>query len=360
MNMQATAIRQTQSELDRSHRTSQALPSPRRMMEQLPLMSPSRRAIVRHRQEISNILHGQDERLLVIVGPCSIHDEAAALDYGQRLAALAARVEDRMKLVMRAYLEKPRTTVGWKGLLYDPQRDGSAGIDEGLRRSRQLLLDLQALDLPLATEALNPLALTYLEDLISWTAIGARTTESQVHREMASGLPMPVGFKNGTDGGYQVAVNAMQAAARPHHALGVDSQGQLAMHSSAGNPDTHLVLRGGRGLTNYDAESIAVAQATLQKQSLNPRLVVDCSHDNARKDALRQPLIAAEVVRQRLEGNRQIVGLMLESFLEDGRQEAGIGALHYGQSITDPCLGWEKTAQLILETHGQLSHRGGA
>ncbi len=357
MNMQATALDPDTIQADPSacSRASQALPAPHSLRQRLPLSRAGSMEIERHRCEISDILHGRDDRFLVIVGPCSIHDEAAALEYGERLAGMARQVEDRMKVVMRAYLEKPRTTVGWKGLLYDPCRDGSASIEAGLGRSRQLLLSLAELGLPLATEALNPLALPYIEDLVSWTAIGARTTESQVHREMASGLPMPVGFKNGTDGGIQVALNAMQAAARPHHGLGVDGQGRLAMCSSAGNVDTHLVLRGGRGLTNYDAESVGTAQALLGRHELNPRVVVDCSHDNARKDALRQPLIASEVVRQRLEGNRHLAGLMIESFLRDGRQDTGQGELEYGVSITDPCLGWERTADTLLRVHSQLA-----
>jgi len=356
MNMQAPPLNQDPVQVDPSagSRASQALPTPQSLRQRLPLSAAGVMQIEQDRSRISDILHGRDDRFLVIVGPCSIHDETAALDYGRRLAGLAREVEDRVKVVMRAYLEKPRTTVGWKGLLCDPHRDGSASIEAGLLRSRQLLLSLTELGLPLATEALNPLALAYLEDLVSWTAIGARTTESQVHREMASGLPMPVGFKNGTDGGIQVALNAMQAAARPHHGLGVDGQGRLAMCSSAGNVDTHLVLRGGRGLTNYDAESVAVAQATLGRHGLNPRVLVDCSHDNARKDALRQPLIASEVVRQRLEGNLDVAGLMIESFLRDGRQDSGDGDLDYGVSITDPCLGWERTADTLMSLHAQL------
>lgn len=357
MNMQATALDSSDIRVESAagNRASQMLPSPQALRYRLPRSAGSKARIERDRSQISDILHGRDDRFLVIVGPCSIHDEAATLDYAGRLAGMAPEIEDRIKVVMRAYLEKPRTTVGWKGLLYDPLLDGSAAIEAGLIRSRRLLLALSELGLPLATEALNPLALAYLEDLVSWTAIGARTTESQVHREMASGLAMPVGFKNGTDGGIQVALNAMLAAARPHHGLGVDDQGRLAMCSSTGNPDTHLVLRGGRGMTNYDGESVAVAQATLGRQGLNPRLLVDCSHDNARKDALRQPLIAAEVVRQRSAGNRELVGLMLESFLRDGRQDSGRPGLDYGLSITDPCLGWKRTADTLLSIHAQLS-----
>ena len=357
MNMQATALDSSDIRVDlpAGNRVNQILPSPQALRHRLPQSAGSKARVERDRAQISAILHGQDDRFLVVVGPCSIHDEKAALDYAGRLVKLAGEVEDRVKVVMRTYLEKPRTTVGWKGLLYDPLRDGSAAIEAGLIRSRQLLLALSEMGLPLATEALNPLALAYLEDLVSWTAIGARTTESQVHREMASGLAMPVGFKNGTDGGIQVALNGMLAAARPHHGLGVDDQGRLAMCSSVGNPDTHLVLRGGRGLTNYDAESVAVTQAALGRQGLNPRLLVDCSHDNARKDALRQPIIASEVVRQRVEGNGELVGLMLESFLRDGRQDSRPSGLEYGLSITDPCLGWEWTADTLLRIHAQLS-----
>lgn len=329
-----------------ARRREVALPTPDQLRGDFPLVAELEAQVEQQRQAIRNILNGADDRLLVVIGPCSIHDEVAALEYAQRLKQLAADVSDRMLIVMRAYLEKPRTTVGWKGLLYDPERSGQGDLNQGLVRSRQLLLNLAATGLPLATEALSPFAMDYLGDLVSWTAIGARTTESQLHREMASGLPMPVGFKNGTDGGIAVATNAMQSAAHGHHHPGLSARGTPVMISTEGNADTHLVLRGGRGITNYDSHSIARATHALQQAGLNPAVMVDCSHDNACKQHERQQEIARDVVAQRRAGNRQICGLMLESFLQPGRQNDGAD-LQYGCSITDPCLGWEQTKALI-------------
>ncbi|XOZ34522.1 3-deoxy-7-phosphoheptulonate synthase [Halomonadaceae bacterium KBTZ08] len=326
----------------------QALPAPVELRRQLPCSEALQAQVESHRQAVRAILRGEDERLLVVVGPCSVHDEVAALEYGERLAELAATLQDRCLIVMRAYLEKPRTTVGWKGLLYDPERTGEGDLAQGLVRSRRLLLNLAQLGLPLATEALNPMAVDYLSDLVSWTAVGARTTESQLHREMASQLPMPVGFKNGTDGSHEMALNAMQSAASPHYRLGTDLQGRPAMMQTPGNPDTHLVLRGGRGITNYDEASIAAAQQTLRENGLTPSVMVDCSHDNACKQHQRQPEIARELLRQRQAGNRRIVGIMLESFLVDGKQKDE-GELTHGQSITDPCLGWDETVRVLQQ-----------
>jgi 3-deoxy-7-phosphoheptulonate synthase len=282
----------------------------------------------------------------MVIGPCSIHDEVAALEYGEKLKILADSVADRFLIVMRAYLEKPRTTIGWKGLLYDPERTGKGDLNAGLVRSRRLLLNLAAMGLPLATEALSPLAMDYMGDLISWAAIGARTTESQVHRELVSGLPMPVGFKNATDGSVAVAGNAMKSAAHPHHHIGVSATGGPVMITTEGNQDTHLVLRGGRGITNYDADSIASAVESLADAGLPTAIMVDCSHDNACKQAERQLDIAREVIFQKRAGNQHIRGLMLESFLEPGRQDDSKD-LVYGCSITDPCLGWTQTETLI-------------
>lgn len=327
---------------------SRALPTPAQLRESQPRPAVLAEQIDGHRQAIRRILNGEDDRLLVVVGPCSIHDEVAALEYGERLATLADQVSDRCLLVMRAYLEKPRTTVGWKGLLYDPERNGEGDLEQGLIRSRRLLLNLAELGLPLATEALNPIAADYLGDLVSWTAIGARTTESQIHREMASQMPMPVGFKNGTDGTHGMALNAMKSAAGSHHRLATDEQGRPAMLQTTGNSDTHLVLRGGRGITNYDADSVATATGQLREAGLNSSVMVDCSHDNACKDHERQPLIAKDVMAQRQAGNRNLIGLMMESFLTPGKQKDE-GELTYGQSITDPCLGWEATEALIRE-----------
>lgn len=328
------------------NRQEVALPTPAELKQQLPASDVIVRRVSEQRHEIRQILRGTDDRTLIVVGPCSIHDEVAALEYGEKLKALADYVNDRFLIVMRAYLEKPRTTVGWKGLLYDPERSGAGDLNQGLRRSRRLLLNLAAMGLPLATEALSPLAMDYLGDLVSWTAIGARTTESQIHREMVSGLPMPTGFKNGTDGGIAVATNAMKSAAHPHHHLGVSATGAPVMITTGGNPDTHLVLRGGRGLTNYDAGSINQAISALANASLSTTVMVDCSHDNACKQAERQLGIARDVMAQRRAGNHHIRGLMLESFLEPGRQDDGED-LRYGCSITDPCLGWAQTETLI-------------
>ena len=353
MPMPQTEAAQSMDAVVLSRTRARALPTPAELKALLPPSPQLQGRVASHRRQVADVIQGRDDRLLVIVGPCSIHDEDAALEYGERLAQVAAELDDRLLIVMRAYLEKPRTTVGWKGLLYDPQRDGSAALEQGLERSRRLLMRLADLGLPLATEALNPLAFGYLEDLLSWTAIGARTTESQPHRELASGMDMAVGFKNGTDGGVTVAVNAMQAASRPHHGMGIDAEGRVAMCSTEGNPDTHVVLRGGRNLTNYDADSVTAVQTTLRDAGLNPRVIVDCSHDNARKQAERQPEIAQEVLSQRMAGNDALAGVMLESFLEDGRQN-GDAPLRFGQSITDPCIGWERTETLLRELHARL------
>ncbi|PHQ14166.1 3-deoxy-7-phosphoheptulonate synthase [Marinobacter profundi] len=330
---------------DRSQREI-PLPTPAGLREMLPAGDLLDTQVARHREAIRRVLRGEDPRMLVVMGPCSIHDEVAALDYAKKLKRLADDVSDRFLIVMRAYLEKPRTTVGWKGLLYDPDRTGAGNLNQGLLRSRRLLLKLADLGLPLATEALSPLAMDYLADLVSWIAIGARTTESQIHRELVSGLAMPVGFKNGTDGGVTVAINAMQSAAHPHHHLGLSRHGTPVMITTRGNPDTHLVLRGGRGLTNYDADSIASAVDALAAAGRSTAIMVDCSHDNACKQAERQLDIAREVMAQRRAGNNHIRGLMLESFLEAGRQDDG-DDLQYGCSITDPCLGWSETETLI-------------
>jgi 3-deoxy-7-phosphoheptulonate synthase len=316
------------------------------LRQQLPAGGSLVRQIAAQREAIRNVLRGDDSRTLLVVGPCSIHDEVAALEYGEKLKALADRVADRFLIVMRAYLEKPRTTVGWKGLLYDPERTGEGDLNAGLVRSRRLLLNLAAMGLPLATEALSPLAMNYMGDLISWAAIGARTTESQVHRELVSGLPMPVGFKNATNGSVAVAGDAMKSAAHPHHHMGLSLSGAPVMVTTRGNLDTHLVLRGGRGITNYDATSIALAVESLASAGLPTGIMVDCSHDNACKQADRQLDIAREVMAQRQAGNTHIRGLMLESFLEPGRQNDSKDLL-YGCSITDPCLGWAQTEALI-------------
>jgi 3-deoxy-7-phosphoheptulonate synthase len=337
------------------------LPSPRSLKQDLPLPDALQLQVDQQRQQIRNVLTGKDDRLLVITGPCSLHDTEAALDYGRRLVELNEQLSDRLLIVMRAYVEKPRTTTGWKGLAYDPDRNDKGDINKGLAVSRKLLLQLVELGLPLATEALNPMTMMYLEDLISWTAIGARTAESQIHREMISHLEMPVGIKNGTDGSVDTAVNAMVSASRSHHCLGMDVDGNIAMLDTPGNPDTHVVLRGGRNLTNYDEVSIHNALNQLNKakegNELHAKVIVDCSHDNAQKQHERQLEIAIEVATQRKAGNRAITGLMLESFLMAGKQGmAGLNGegLEYGLSITDPCLSWEQTADLLTKLHMHL------
>ncbi|WP_221799970.1 3-deoxy-7-phosphoheptulonate synthase [Oceanobacter mangrovi] len=327
--------------------------TPATLKAQLPLPEKHQVQVEQHRQQIRNIMNGDDKRLLVITGPCSIHDEEAALDYGQRLAALNRQLGDRLMIVMRAYVEKPRTNIGWKGLAYDPQRDGKGDMAAGIERSRKVMLELIRMGLPLATEALNPMVMMYLDDLVSWTAIGARTAESQIHREMVSHLGMPTGIKNGTDGSMTTAVNAMVAARHSHHTLGVDCHGQLAMLTTPGNPDTHIVLRGGNGITNYDAASIAEAQRQLQDAGCNAGVLVDCSHANACKQHRRQIPIALEVVEQRVAGNDKIIGVMLESFINEGSQKMD-GKLVYGQSITDPCIGWDQTETLLQAMHSKL------
>ncbi|KGD60978.1 phospho-2-dehydro-3-deoxyheptonate aldolase [Alcanivorax jadensis T9] len=342
-------MQQTQSTTtpaDTSPRRSLPLPSPTVLRDRLPVDVRLAAQIQAHRQTVRDILNGTDDRLLVITGPCSLHDPKAALEYGHRLSELSRQLDDKVFLVMRAYVEKPRTTVGWKGMLYDPHLDGSNDIATGLNVSRHLLLDLARLGLPLATELLHPMAADYLGDLLSWAAIGARTTESQIHREMVSGLSMPVGFKNGTDGSIDVASDAMGAAEHPHTHLGIDDNGHSALLQTAGNPDTHLVLRGGHQGPNYDADSIRTAVDALQAKGRNPRLIVDCSHANSGKDPLKQPEVLNDLLEQRRKGEKHIAGVMLESHLQDGKQPLQ-KPLQYGLSITDGCLGWDRTEQLL-------------
>lgn len=343
------------------------LPSPRALKSKLVLDDALKRQVKRHRQNISELLSGtspHSEKLLIITGPCSLHDEKAALEYAQKLQALNAQLSDRLMIVMRAYVEKPRTTTGWKGLAYDPMRDGSGDIEQGLMRSRALLIKLVEMGLPLAIEALNPMTMLYLDDLISWTAIGARTSESQIHREMISHLEMPVGIKNGTDGTVQNAINAMISASRSHHCLATDLDGQIAMFDTPGNADTHIVLRGGRNLTNYDEVSIQHTINQLEKAAennqLHAKVIVDCSHDNSQKQHERQIPIAHQVVQQRkgleqYQANQAIAGIMLESYIESGRQDMegpnGDGVLTYGQSITDACISWNETETLLKEIY---------
>ncbi|ABI55630.1 3-deoxy-7-phosphoheptulonate synthase [Alkalilimnicola ehrlichii MLHE-1] len=332
------------------------LPTPAEIKAQLPLSEQARRLVVEGRETVRNILDGKDHRLLVVVGPCSIHDPKAALDYAKQLKALSDQVGDSLFIVMRVYFEKPRTVTGWKGLINDPDMDDSFRIDNGLFQARKLLLDLAEMGLPTATEALDPIIPQYLQDLITWTAIGARTTESQTHREMASGLSTPVGFKNGTDGSLDVAINAMKSAAHPHSFLGINSRGECSIIRTRGNSYGHVVLRGGHGQPNYDSVHIALCEQELEKAGLPARIVVDCSHANSNKDPALQPMVLKDLVHQILEGNQSLVGVMLESNLGWGNQKLGAdpAALDYGVSITDACIDWPTTEQGLLEAAEKL------
>jgi 3-deoxy-7-phosphoheptulonate synthase len=328
-----------------------ALPSPRAIKTKLPITDQAATLVVETREAIRRILHGEDrDRLLVIVGPCSIHDPEAAYEYAGKLKPLADALRDRFLIVMRTYFEKPRTTVGWKGLINDPRLDGTCDIAAGMELARAILLRINQLGLPCGTELLDPISPQYVADLISWAAIGARTTESQTHREMASGVSMPVGFKNGTEGSLQVAVNAMTSARAPHHFVGINADGQTAIIKTMGNPDRHLVLRGGGGRTNYEAQEVAKAEAAVAGEGITRPIMIDCSHDNSKKDHTRQGFVAQEVLRQFREGRHTIMGLMLESNLNPGKQawKEGVNLLH-GVSITDACLGWGETERLLTE-----------
>ena len=349
MNASATVLAQqpvATAEASVARRSAQPLPSPAVLRQRLPLNDALAARIHNDRNAIRAVLDSRDPRLLVVVGPCSLHDPVAALEYAERLAALAPDVSDQLLLVMRAYVEKPRTTVGWKGLVYDPHLDGSGNMAEGLHLSRRLMLDILETGLPIATELLQPLAAGYFDDLLGWAAIGARTSESQIHRELVSGLDLPVGFKNGTDGGLGIACDAMRSAEHPHQHFGIDDLGHPALLQTRGNPDTHLVLRGGHGAPNYDAASVAAARRALEKQGIASRIMVDCSHANSGKDPLRQPAVLESVTEQRLAGDMSLRGVMLESHLFDGCQPLS-GELRYGVSITDGCLGWTATEQML-------------
>ncbi|MFJ4143021.1 3-deoxy-7-phosphoheptulonate synthase [Pseudomonas sp. NPDC089734] len=332
------------------------LPSTLELKNRLPLSPALTEQVAAHRRAVRAILNGDDSRLLVIAGPCSLHDPRSALEYAERLASLSAEVSDQMLLVMRAYVEKPRTTVGWKGLAYDPALDGSDDMAAGLSLSRHLMREMLLMGLPIATELLQPMAAGYFDDLLSWVAIGARTTESQIHREMASGLPMPVGFKNGTDGGVAVASDAMRSAAHPHRHFGIDRQGHPAIIETQGNPDTHIVLRGGHRGPNYDSQSVALVRASLEKHRIASRIMVDCSHANSGKDPLRQPQVFNDVLEQRLQGDTSLIGMMLESHLFEGCQPLS-ETLQYGVSVTDGCLGWEGSEQLLRQAVDRLRYR---
>jgi 3-deoxy-7-phosphoheptulonate synthase len=328
------------------------------LLEELPLTESGSLMVATARDEVARIVNGQDDRLIVIVGPCSIHDPRAGLDYARRLRQLADRLAAELRIVMRVYFEKPRTTVGWKGLINDPHLDGSFAINEGLRLARHFLLDLVELGQPAGSEFLDPITPQFTSDLVTWGAIGARTTESQVHRELASGLSMPVGFKNGTDGGVQIAIDAVRAAAHPHRFIGVTEQGLAGIVSTRGNPDCHVILRGGQSGPNYDTMSVQKVLAALRDSGLPPRLMIDTSHGNSDKDYRRQPLVAREIGAQVAQGETGIVGVMMESFLVDGRQDLRDAAgLSYGQSITDACMGWEMTVPVLEDLAAAVRSR---
>jgi 3-deoxy-7-phosphoheptulonate synthase len=336
--------------------SNDTLITPAQLKREIPLTEAAQRTVASGRGVIRNILDGKDHRLFVVIGPCSIHDIKAAHEYANRLKALAAELSDSLYLVMRVYFEKPRTTVGWKGLINDPFMDDSFKIQDGLHIGRQLLLDLAEMGLPTATEALDPISPQYLQDLISWSAIGARTTESQTHREMASGLSSSVGFKNGTDGGLTVAINALQSVSSPHRFLGINQEGGVSIVTTKGNAYGHVVLRGGNGKPNYDSVSVAVCEQELTKAGIRPNIMVDCSHANSNKDPALQPLVMDNVANQILEGNQSIVGLMVESHLGWGAQSIpkDLSQLKYGVSITDACIDWESTEKTLRGMHAKL------
>ncbi|MBD8880479.1 3-deoxy-7-phosphoheptulonate synthase [Rhodanobacter sp. 7MK24] len=341
-------------------RSIHPLATPLEVMDECPATNAMLDTVGNARVALHRILDGLDDRLAVVIGPCSIHDPRAALDYAQRLAAQRERLGDELEIVMRVYFEKPRTTVGWKGLINDPDLDGSFRIDKGLRVARKLLCGINALGVPAACEFLDIISPQYLADLVAWGAIGARTTESQVHREMASGLSCPVGFKNGTDGNVKIAVDAVQAASHPHHFLAVTKQGQAAIAATSGNRDCHVILRGGK-VPNYDAANVEAACAAIAKAGLPARVMIDASHANSSKKPENQPLVIADIAGQLEAGERRIVGTMVESHLVAGRQDLLEGhPLTYGQSITDGCIGWDESVRVLEQLAAAVRHRRAA
>ena len=335
------------------------LVAPALLHAELPIDAAASDTVTSARRRIQAILRGDDDRMLVVVGPCSVHDVEAARDYAKRLIPIRERLNHQLEVVMRVYFEKPRTTVGWKGLINDPHLDGSYDINTGLRRARGLLLELAGMGIPAATELLDPVVPQYIADLISWTAIGARTTESQTHREMASGLSMPIGYKNSTDGSVTIAINAMQAASKPHHFLGINAEGQASIVSTTGNPDGHLVLRGGNRGSNYHLEAVEGAAAELDQAGLKARLMVDCSHANSNKDFRRQGDVLTAMADQMKGGSRHVMGVMIESHLVEGNQKltADLAQLTYGQSITDACISIETTEELLVRLADAVARR---
>lgn len=337
-------------------RSALSLVSPDDLKARFPVTEQSAKTVIRDREILKQVLAGEDDRLVIIAGPCSIHDTNAAMDYAQRLAKLAKQVEERMLVIMRVYFEKPRTTTGWKGLIYDPDLNDTFEMERGISIARELLIKINELGLSTATEFLDPFVPQYIADLISWAAIGARTTESQTHRQMASGLSMPVGFKNSTTGDLQIAINAMLSSRAPHAFLGIDGEGRACVINTKGNPWGHAILRGGDGMKNFDPTSIANASALLEQNNLSPALMIDCSHANCDKQFEKEAEVWKSVIQQRAEGNSNIFGLMLESNIDEGAQKLtdDLSALKYGVSITDQCVGWEETEELFLWGYDQL------
>ncbi|MBD2294943.1 3-deoxy-7-phosphoheptulonate synthase [Anabaena sphaerica FACHB-251] len=336
-------------------KSSHVLLTPNQVKEKLPLSKSAEQTILKSRQEIEHILDFQDHRKFIVVGPCSIHDPKAAMEYAEKLKILADKVHDKLLLIMRVYFEKPRTTVGWKGLINDPDMDDSFHVERGILMARSLLLKLAEFGLPTATEALDPIIPQYISELVSWSAIGARTTESQTHREMASGLSMPVGFKNGTDGNINVALNALKSARTPHNFLGINQKGQVSVFQTRGNPHGHVILRGGHQ-PNFDPDNVKFVEEQLKAANLPPRIVIDCSHGNTNKDYKLQPVVLENVIQQIVDGNTSIVGMMLESNLYEGNQPitGKREELQYGVSVTDKCIAWEETERIILAAHAKL------
>jgi len=346
-----------QSTLENLNVSSQEiLITPAEIKKRLPVTRNAAMTVENSRRSVQNILDGKDHRLLIVVGPCSIHDVKAAHEYAQKLKALSDKVSDALLIVMRVYFEKPRTTTGWKGLINDPYINDSFKIEEGLQIGRQLLIDISEIGLPTSTEALDPISPQYMQDLIVWSAIGARTTESQTHREMASGLSSTVGFKNGTDGGLTVAINALKSVASPHRFLGINNDGQVAIITTKGNPYAHIVLRGGDNKPNYDSVSVAVCEQELQKAKIKPNIMVDCSHANSNKSHELQPLVLDNITHQILDGNKSIMGVMIESHLGAGNQKipTDLSQLKYGVSITDACIDWPTTEKALLDMRNKL------
>ncbi|MGE6650011.1 3-deoxy-7-phosphoheptulonate synthase [Shewanella colwelliana] len=336
--------------------SEKVLVTPEELKQQLPLSTAAYQYVLNARKTVADIVHKRDNRVLVVSGPCSIHDIESAKEYALKLKTLHDELQDEFYILMRVYFEKPRTTVGWKGMINDPDMDESFDVQKGLQMARELMIWLAELGLPVATEALDPISPQYLSELVTWSAIGARTTESQTHREMASGLSMPVGFKNGTDGKLGVAINALESAASGHRFIGINQQGQVALLQTAGNPDGHVILRGGK-TPNYDAASVAECEHQLHAAKLNARLIVDCSHGNSSKDHSKQPAVCQDVFTQIVSGNQSIIGVMLESHLNEGNQSSNkpLHELAYGVSVTDACINWQTTEQLLRQGAAQLA-----